>query len=1630
MSRNLHESGTEGTQLSVRRSVIVWLLSVLNFTVLTADEAKWIAVGDLHSWYSSAGSEREVGRTGHVSDQQDGLRWPALYRWQDTQAAKALWIGTTDYYDPLVDQTFDYKVVHVGPRVLNEDEFIPVEFKLVGRFDHPQVFVNDYPGSDLMIGLDEVDEIDPTLPADRMLYNVVHTGLGITMTRKIYAFTNPYHDNYFIYDYVFKNTGICTSDSSITHSQTLTDVIFFFQYRYAPTREAGAYGYFWLPQSATWGHATVNDVILEHPVTGDPFRAHFAWLGLHSQSMFNTIGGPNGYGDGRLGAAQYVGAITLHADSSAANSGDDPDQPFTTDFMNSDLAITGGNSQFDAEQMAQEYAVMAAGRPALSHAQDMGCPTPIDCSAYADLYIKAGDWANVGGYSQTQGFGPYTLAPGDSIHLVLAEGVAGLRRALAAQIGAEWLNGTAPFTLPDGSTTDDADTFKNAWVYTGQDSLFRTFERALANYQSGFAIPQPPPPPATFEVFATDHITLVWDDNAEAWPNFAGYKIFRAVDNPDTVFQEIFACGAGTEHPEIVNSYQDTDVILGRDYYYYIVSFDDGSTNDSQPGVPLTSSKFWTRTRYPAQIQSGVDADLYVAPDGSDDNSGLNPEEPLQTITAALERILATSLFPRTIHLAAGIYSPTTNGESYPLSCQRYVTLSGAGANQTILDADGSGTVIHCPSGDGVGIENLTIQNGAGVDGGGIYFHTASGAHLTDIVVRDNSASGAGGGIWLGSGNLALSNVTVKQNSAGTYGGGMYLEGQAVFATENRSNLFLNTAGIVGYDVYRNNDFTTELWLDTFTVQYPTDYYAYPAEAFSFHILNHLREQVLADLYVSPLGDDANSGLTPADPLKTITRALVNIVADSLNPRTIHLAGGVYSSSATGETYPLFCRSHVSFLGAGSDSTVLDGEGNTRIFYSARDSSFAIGSMTIRHGYTYDGGGGLYCDRSHLALWEVVFQDNSTVGQGGAILTRQSRLTAADLILRNNSAAVGGGLAGSDLSTLILTGGVISGNTAAMGGGLALRQSEGILSDLTIHGNQASQWGGGIECAQVSGLTLSGVTVRNNTAAVRGGGIYFGPNVSVSFDSTDRSSIFLNTAANNGTELFAESPSAVIDVVVDTFTVLYPTEIYAFPREAFTFDVLNYLVEQVLADLYVSPAGDDANSGLTPDDPLRTITTALTRIYADSLTPRTIHLAEGIYSPSTNGETFPLMAREYVTIAGASQVSTILDAERQSNIIVFTAIQQAEIRHLTIRNGVAVAGGGIYCEYSSPVLEQVLIIRNTAESGGGLYCLNASPILRGVTIRADTASAHGGGICVMEQSRPVLQNVLLTGNSAYRGGGMYSHASSPIIRHTLVSENFAYWGGGLFGEFSRPLLVNVTLGGNAVSQFGSALAYRSDSHPVVINSIVWNNPWPEIVFLSGNGRNTIAIAHSDVSGGEGAIVGSDIEAVYWLEGNLDADPLFVGGEPLDYQLSEGSPCVDAGIAFYVWEGDTVITLPDTAFHGNAPDMGAFESAYTAGVDNPALFPKEFALYPNYPNPFNPVTVLRYALPVESRVRLVVYDLLGREVRTLVQELQPPGYHSVSWYGRDNGGRPVSAGIYLYRIQAGAFVKTRKMLMLK
>jgi hypothetical protein len=114
------------------------------------------------------------------------------------------------------------------------------------------------------------------------------------------------------------------------------------------------------------------------------------------------------------------------------------------------------------------------------------------------------------------------------------------------------------------------------------------------------------------------------------------------------------------------------------------------------------------------------------------------------------------------------------------------------------------------------------------------------------------------------------------------------------------------------------------------------------------------------------------------------------------------------------------------------------------------------------------------------------------------------------------------------------------------------------------------------------------------------------------------------------------------------------------------------------------------------------------------------------------------------------------------------------------------------------------------------------------------------------------------------------------------------------------------------------------------------------------------------------------------------------------------------------------------FAGNESEPAAPGTVSGAG-DAPRA---AWALEQNVPNPFNPQTKIRFSLPERQPVKLVIYALDGRAVRTLVDEIRGAGSHEIVWRGRDDAGRPVSSGTYVYRLMAGSRGETRKMSLMK
>ncbi len=564
---------------------------------VAASAKSYIRVGSLQSHFSAYGSERAWNNAYY-----EGLIWPADYPQTDNAVIKRSWIAVQDFTDAEGENWSVFGIYFAKDYV--EQSLFPIELKQTAKFPIPTVYVD---GNNVSAPYSsDYDEIDPDQIADRIVTNVVNTSIGLTFTRRIHAFSQQYHDNYFIKEFILTNTGNVDYDDEIELNAPLKGIRIGWGTRYSVSRDGASK----IGDGQSWGKHTwvtrrgenyadhAGEQITEDNPIVDWIRAGFSWAGQSGRNAFDNIGGPDINGNGRLAAPQHAGLAVLHVDRSAEDPQDDPNQPVVLGWHAGDTYPRLGNLQkSDEPRMIQLYD-MLSGIPF----NGLGGTDRFDetyMESNPDPYTVHNDG---GGTNLWITYGPFDLQPGESIRIVEVEAVAGLDRTSCEIIGKNWLTGQGPFTLPDGSTTNDADEYKNAWVYTGKDSIMLAFSRAKRNFDMDFQIPQPPLPPPLFNVESGgDRISLSWTASpSESESDFAGYRIYRAVGKVDTTYDLLADVPKGTTR------YDDLSAARGVAYYYYIVAYNDGSNNTAgiaNPTGPLHSSRFYTRTTEPAFLR-------------------------------------------------------------------------------------------------------------------------------------------------------------------------------------------------------------------------------------------------------------------------------------------------------------------------------------------------------------------------------------------------------------------------------------------------------------------------------------------------------------------------------------------------------------------------------------------------------------------------------------------------------------------------------------------------------------------------------------------------------------------------------------------------------------------------------------------------------------------------------------------------------------------------------------------------------------------------------------------------------------------------------------------------------------------
>ena len=633
---------------------------------------------------------------------------------------------------------------------------------------------------------------------------------------------------------------------------------------------------------------------------------------------------------------------------------------------------------------------------------------------------------------------------------------------------------------------------------------------------------------------------------------------------------------------------------------------------------------------------------------------------------------------------------------------------------------------------------------------------------------------------------------------------------------------------------------------------------------------------------------------------------------------------------------------------------------------------------------------------------------------------------------------------------------VISGNNMVRV--LYIPERNVLLSNLTLINGCAWDTGvvfapGGGIYAPGSSVELSNIDIKNNYATSSGGGISGGI---ITFDSINKCSIYDNFAGGSN-DLSISCPDKVY---LDTFSVANPTSFHG--GTGLIFEIDYGLHEQTHEDLYVSTSGSNLNSGLSPDDPLKTINIAFSKSLASQQNKQIIFLDSGEYKFSNKGAYYPLRMLEYASLQGLSLNDVILDAEDRTQVLRVIGNNDASLIELTIKGGHGSGnsyGGGIHCNYSNLTLQDVNIISNFGKRGGGISIRASHVSLSGILVENNTTwdgggggiycfdtttisindsriinnhspyfLTDGGGIKLRDCISGILENVFISGNSAYDGGGIYCTGFNPIFKNVAITNNTASnSGGGIYLTYCSPLIINSTIANNQVQNGpeGGGLYCFEDANPTIINSIVWDNNPTEIYcdYMGPFVPSFLTFSMSDIKGGEEGIVTNSVGAIIWLEGNIDADPLFTNASEYPFSLGNGSPCVNTGIP-----DTTGLNLPafdlagNPRVYGGRIDMGAYENQQMIVSVNDFEKANVGLNIAIQPNPVQSKVCFEYSLTEPTHVIMKITDQQGRLIETLVNSLQDWGPNKLSW-----DVNHLEPGIYFCRIIAGDRKMIRKFI---
>lgn len=601
-------------------SVFLIFLLVASQPTYAAGIFKWVNVGKIWAKIFDNGHQSETeGGNDCVRYDYDGHRDPNrsfsrfFFRNNGTRIGVRNWTDENGNFYPvrLAGAPFGTSDAVVIMPTLPDKDGITIHRYF--RYNPPKIKVDGMVLND-PFPFDDGDHVAPEkIPgtADIMIESRMRTWIGLDVHQRCFGWSQANHDDYVIWDLIFKNTGNVDLDDEVElPNQTLEGL---YIQREIGCQPGGNRDKEW---SSWYGCRP-----------GDSLRIMYNYSCRTHNSTIDDFGNPrNDLGSVRMAAPGYGGQATLFV-SAAPNDmeNDNPAQPQMHTIWSYRLLYLKEHSlKHSPAEWALAYDVMQRGLwPQYGQPLMEGTypntyhEVPPDERGIKTIREFPG-WGTAWHSIVFNSVGPFTLAPGDSIRLVYALVIGSISKQKGQEIAKAWFDGTCTWDGPDNLppqyhlfpelyNNNTNDWAKDCWVATGKDSLFRNASAAQWAVRQKYDVPIPPPPPDLEVTSLPDRIQLKWDGTqSESVSDFAGYRVYRCTGTyHDSAFVKIFECGKGTDHPQVVHSYDDTKAVRGTSYYYYVAAFDDGVSNkpDWHGKVQsLESGKYANMTTQPALL--------------------------------------------------------------------------------------------------------------------------------------------------------------------------------------------------------------------------------------------------------------------------------------------------------------------------------------------------------------------------------------------------------------------------------------------------------------------------------------------------------------------------------------------------------------------------------------------------------------------------------------------------------------------------------------------------------------------------------------------------------------------------------------------------------------------------------------------------------------------------------------------------------------------------------------------------------------------------------------------------------------------------------------------------------------------